>query len=100
MSSFQILAIPTETVEAVRGTEKAPHYGFPAHEEVAARCAPCRHCLRLIRLNARRSCFFLPAIRFVNSAFRPCRARSTSMPINASETWLLTRFRRSTTDER
>lgn len=51
MSSFQIVAIPTETVEAVRRTEKAPHYGFPAHEEVAARRAPCRHCLRLIRLN-------------------------------------------------
>lgn len=51
MSSFQVVAIPTEVAESVRKTGKAPKYGFPAHKEVAAGRAPCRHCLRLIRLN-------------------------------------------------
>jgi len=51
MNSFEVVAIPTETAEAVRRTEKAPQYGFPAHKEVAAGRAPCRHCLRLIRVN-------------------------------------------------
>lgn len=51
MSSFQVVAIATEIAEAVRKTEKAPQYGFPAHKEVAAGRAPCRHCLRLIRVN-------------------------------------------------
>lgn len=49
MSSFQIVAIPTEIAESVRKTGKAPQYGFPAHMEVAAGRAPCRHCLQLIR---------------------------------------------------
>ena len=51
MNSFEVVAIPSETAEAVRRTEKAPQYGFPAHKEVAAGRAPCRHCLRLIRVN-------------------------------------------------
>jgi hypothetical protein len=49
MNSFQIVAIPTEVAESVRATGKAPVYGFPAHREIAAGRAPCRHCLRLIR---------------------------------------------------
>jgi hypothetical protein len=51
MNSFQISAIPTEIVEAVRQTGKSPQYGFPVHKEVASGRAPCRHCLRLIRVN-------------------------------------------------
>jgi hypothetical protein len=51
MNSFEVVAIATETAEAVRRTEKAPQYGFPAHKEVAAGRAPCRHCLRLIRVD-------------------------------------------------
>jgi Protein of unknown function (DUF1203) len=51
MNSFEVVAIATETAEAARRTEKAPQYGFPAHKEVAAGRAPCRHCLRLIRVN-------------------------------------------------
>jgi hypothetical protein len=50
MSSFQVVAIPTEIAESVRATKKAPVYGFPAHRETAAGRAPCRHCLQLIRL--------------------------------------------------
>ena len=50
MSSFQVVAIPTEIAESVRATGKAPGYGFPAHKETAAGRAPCRHCLRLIRV--------------------------------------------------
>jgi hypothetical protein len=49
MSSFQVVAIPTEVAESVRSTGKAPVYGFPAQRELAAGRAPCRHCLRLIR---------------------------------------------------
>jgi len=48
MNSFQVVAIPTEIAEQVRNTGKSPNYGFPAHREVAAGRAPCRHCLKLI----------------------------------------------------
>ena len=51
MNSFQVVAIPTEISESVRKTGRAPKYGFPAHRETAAGRAPCRHCLRLIRIN-------------------------------------------------
>jgi hypothetical protein len=50
MSSFQVVAIPTDVAESVRATGKAPGYGFPAHKETAAGRAPCRHCLELIRV--------------------------------------------------
>jgi hypothetical protein len=50
MSSFEVVAIPTKVAAAVRATGKAPDYGFPAHKETAAGRAPCRHCLRLIRV--------------------------------------------------
>jgi hypothetical protein len=50
MNSFELVAIPTEVAETVRETGKAPGYGFPAHREVATGRAPCRHCLRLIRV--------------------------------------------------
>ena len=50
MNSFEVVAIPTEVAESVRATGKAPGYGFPAHREMAAGRAPCRHCLRLIRV--------------------------------------------------
>jgi hypothetical protein len=49
MSFFQVVAMPTEVAEQVRKTGKSPNYGFPAHREVAAGRAPCRHCLKLIQ---------------------------------------------------
>jgi hypothetical protein len=49
MGSYRVVAIPSEVAEQVRSTGKSPKYGFPAHREVAAGRAPCRHCLRLIR---------------------------------------------------
>jgi hypothetical protein len=49
MSSFRVVAIPSAVAEEVRNTGKSPNYGFPAHREVAAGRAPCRHCLKLIR---------------------------------------------------
>ena len=49
MSSYRIVAIPSEVAGEVRTTGKSPKYGFPAHREVAAGRAPCRHCLKLIR---------------------------------------------------
>ena len=51
MASFKAMAIPTEMAETVRSTMKSPKYGFPAHREVAAGRAPCRHCLELVKLN-------------------------------------------------
>lgn len=48
MLPIRIVAIPTEVVEAVRATLRAPVYGFPAHAEMGADDAPCRHCLRTI----------------------------------------------------
>ncbi len=50
MNAFKVIAIPTEVAEYVRTSEKSPVYGFPAHKEVAAGRAPCRHCLELIRM--------------------------------------------------
>ena len=49
MSSYRVVAIPSEVAEQVRNTGKSPNYGFPAHRELAAGRAPCRHCLKLIR---------------------------------------------------
>jgi len=46
MNAIQIVAMPTETADAVRSTMKAPTYGFPAHVETATDAAPCRHCLK------------------------------------------------------
>jgi Protein of unknown function (DUF1203) len=51
MSSFRVVPISSEVAEQVRNTGKSPIYGFPAHREVAAGRAPCRHCLRLIQKN-------------------------------------------------
>ena len=51
MSKLKIVPMASETVEQVRKTMEAPGYGFPAHREVAAGRAPCRHCLKLIRPN-------------------------------------------------
>ena len=49
MSLFRVVAISSEVAEQVRNTGKSPNYGFPAHREVAAGRAPCRHCLKLIQ---------------------------------------------------
>ena len=49
MSSYRVVAMASEVAEHVRNTGKSPNYGFPAHREVAAGRAPCRHCLKLIR---------------------------------------------------
>ncbi len=43
---IKIVAIPSEVATIVRSTGKAPHYGHPAHRELATGYGPCRHCLR------------------------------------------------------
>ncbi len=48
MEQIRIVAIPTTVAESVRSTGRAPVYGHPAHTEIGADPAPCRHCLRLI----------------------------------------------------
>jgi hypothetical protein len=58
MTSFHAVAIPTEVANSVRATMKAPKYGFPAHKEVAAGRAPCRHCLQLVKLHEEEAILF------------------------------------------
>ena len=58
MSAFHAVAIPTEVANSVRSTMKSPKYGFPAHKEVAAGRAPCRHCLQLVKLHEEEAILF------------------------------------------
>jgi hypothetical protein len=48
MVSTRVMAISTEVAEAVRHTQKDPHYNFPAYTDISKGDAPCRHCLRTI----------------------------------------------------
>jgi hypothetical protein len=48
MNKFKIVAMDSQVAEQVRTVMKSPGYNFPAHREIAAGRAPCRHCLRLI----------------------------------------------------
>src|SRR5215470_6471426 len=58
MSSSHAVAIPTEVADSVRTTMKSPKYGFPAHKEVAAGRAPCRHCLQLVKIHEEEAILF------------------------------------------
>jgi hypothetical protein len=58
MLPIRIVAIPTEVATVVRSTLRAPVYGFPAHMEVAADDAPCRHCLRTFAAGQERRILF------------------------------------------
>src|SRR5215470_4262760 len=58
MSSFHAVAIPTEVADSVRATMKSPKYGFPAHKEVVAGRAPCRHCLQLVKIHEEEAILF------------------------------------------
>jgi Protein of unknown function (DUF1203) len=58
MRSIRVVAIPTEVANAVRETMRAPVYRFPAHAEVAAEAAPCRHCLRTTKAGEERQILF------------------------------------------
>src|SRR6202047_5101235 len=58
MEQIRIVAIPTKVAEAVRATLRAPVYGHPAHSEVGAEPAPCRHCLRVITSGVDRRVLF------------------------------------------
>jgi hypothetical protein len=48
MSSFRVVAIPSEVAKSVRATGKSPFHGFPTYVEKMTDNAPCRHCLRQI----------------------------------------------------
>ncbi len=48
MSSFRVVAIPTEVASKVRTTLRSSFHDFPVHQNVATEGAPCRHCLRQI----------------------------------------------------
>jgi hypothetical protein len=48
MNKLKIVAMNSQVAKQVRKSMKSPGYGFPAHREIAAGRAPCRHCLKLI----------------------------------------------------
>jgi hypothetical protein len=48
MVSTRVMAISTAVAEAVRRTQRDPHYNFPAYTDVSKGDAPCRHCLKII----------------------------------------------------
>jgi hypothetical protein len=58
MLEIRVVAIPTQVVNAVRATRRAPVYGFPVHIEVATDAAPCRHCLRTFTVGVDRRILF------------------------------------------
>jgi hypothetical protein len=58
MLPIRIVAIPTQVAKEVRSTMRAPVYDFPAHMEVAADDAPCRHCLRTFTAGHERRILF------------------------------------------
>lgn len=58
MNPIRVIAIPTEIAESVRRTGKDPHYGHPAHTEIAGEGAPCRHCLKLIAAGEQKATLF------------------------------------------
>lgn len=50
MSTFHVIALPSETAAQVRQSSKSPRYGHPAHTQVATGYGPCRHCLHTFRV--------------------------------------------------
>ena len=60
---------------------RAPKYGFPAHKELAADDAPCRHCLRTFRPGTdQRILFAYDRFAGVNATCRnPARFISTRL---------------------
>lgn len=57
MAPIRVIAISTDLAESVRKTMKDPPYGLPAHTDVAAGDAPCRHCLRVISAGEKSTLF-------------------------------------------
>ena len=96
MASFQVAAIPTAVAQSVRNTQKAPGYGFPAHKEVAAGRAPCRHCLRLIKVNEE-ELYLSTTIHFASWVCRHYLGRCTCMRGIANGTTAEERFLKSIT---
>jgi hypothetical protein len=58
MIAIRVVAIATEIADAVRRTHQDPHYGHPAHTEIAGEGAPCRHCLQIIAANSEKATLF------------------------------------------
>jgi hypothetical protein len=58
MIAIRVVAIPSEVAAQVRTSKKAPHYGHPAHTEVAGGYGPCRHCLRTFRVGEEQRTLF------------------------------------------
>lgn len=52
MLLYRVRGIPDEVAAAVRSTLRAPHYGHPAHAEIATGYGPCRLCLRTFNVGA------------------------------------------------
>jgi hypothetical protein len=50
MAPFRFIGIPDIVATEVRQTLLAPHYGHPAHRELASGYGPCRVCLRTFEI--------------------------------------------------
>jgi hypothetical protein len=46
MPRYRVHGIPDEVAAVVRSDLRAPHYGHPAHAEIATGYGPCRLCLQ------------------------------------------------------
>ena len=58
VNSYRVISIPTNTVEKVLATRRAPGYGHPTYTEVAAGHGPCRHCLQAFRIGEEQRTLF------------------------------------------
>jgi hypothetical protein len=56
--SIRVVAIPTKVAAQVRAFKKAPHFGHPAHTEVARGYGPCRHCLHTFHVGREQRILF------------------------------------------
>jgi hypothetical protein len=58
MSTFRVIALPTETAAQVRETGKSPRYGHPTDTRLATGYGPCRHCLRTFHIGEEKRILF------------------------------------------
>jgi hypothetical protein len=58
MSTFHVIALPTEVAAQVRETGKSPRYGHPTQTQTATGYGPCRHCLQTFRIGEEKRVMF------------------------------------------
>ncbi len=72
-AAFRVVPIPQTIAAEARTTGKSPHYGHPAHAEVARGTGPCRACLRTFDIgNERRLLFTYNVFASLDEYPSPC----------------------------